>query len=247
MSAQALPLQPRPLSQAERVADTFLAPSKTFADIVRSTSWWLPFVLLVLVTIPYAWCIGQRVGYDTVAEHEIARNSFMQDRLASLKPEQRAAAIHRAAPSYMYSAYGTPVVMLIIVSLFTLLLWPTVNFGLGGSMTFGQMFALIWYAFLPKLLTFVIATVLLLADVGTDGFDFRNPAGTNLGYYLTGSPNWLKMAGSFLDVFGIWSIVLMILGISIVARKPKGQAAAVVLGWWVIGLLLATGATALFG
>ena len=38
------------LSQIERVVDTFVAPKKTFTDILRSTSWWLPFLLLVLVT-----------------------------------------------------------------------------------------------------------------------------------------------------------------------------------------------------
>ena len=40
----------KPLSQVERVVDTFVAPTATFTDILRSTSWWLPFLLLVLVT-----------------------------------------------------------------------------------------------------------------------------------------------------------------------------------------------------
>ena len=35
------------LSQVERVVDTFVAPSKTFADILRSTSWWLPFLIQI--------------------------------------------------------------------------------------------------------------------------------------------------------------------------------------------------------
>jgi hypothetical protein len=35
------------LSQVERVVDTFVASSKTFTDILRSTSWWLPFRSLV--------------------------------------------------------------------------------------------------------------------------------------------------------------------------------------------------------
>ena len=35
----------KPLSQAERVVDTFIAPSKTFTDILRSSSWWLPWLI----------------------------------------------------------------------------------------------------------------------------------------------------------------------------------------------------------
>ncbi len=38
------------LSQVERVIDTFVAPSKTFHDILRDASWWLPWLLGVLVT-----------------------------------------------------------------------------------------------------------------------------------------------------------------------------------------------------
>ena len=39
---------PRGLSQMERVVNTFVAPTATFKDILRSTSWWLPFVLMVV-------------------------------------------------------------------------------------------------------------------------------------------------------------------------------------------------------
>jgi len=38
------------LTQWQRVADTFTAPSKTFDDIKRGNrSWWLPLVLTVVV------------------------------------------------------------------------------------------------------------------------------------------------------------------------------------------------------
>ena len=39
---------PRGLSQMERVVNTFVAPTATFKDILRSTSWWLPFVLMAV-------------------------------------------------------------------------------------------------------------------------------------------------------------------------------------------------------
>ena len=37
------------LSQVERVVDTFVAPTKTFKDILRDSSWWLPYLLGALV------------------------------------------------------------------------------------------------------------------------------------------------------------------------------------------------------
>ncbi len=50
------------LSQVERVVDTFIAPSKTFTDILRSTSWWLPFLLAVVVSIGVTFAIDKSGG-----------------------------------------------------------------------------------------------------------------------------------------------------------------------------------------
>jgi hypothetical protein len=49
------------LSQVERVVDTFIAPTKTFTDILRSTSWWLPFLLAVVVSLGVTYAIDKQV------------------------------------------------------------------------------------------------------------------------------------------------------------------------------------------
>ena len=35
-----------PLSQAARIVDTFIAPSKTLTDLGRNPSWWVPWLLV---------------------------------------------------------------------------------------------------------------------------------------------------------------------------------------------------------
>jgi ABC-type uncharacterized transport system permease subunit len=67
MSDQALSMEGQPLTQVERVVDTFIAPSKTFTDILRSTSWWLPFVLMLIVTVASTITIDKKIGFDRVA------------------------------------------------------------------------------------------------------------------------------------------------------------------------------------
>ena len=59
------------LSQVERVVDTFIAPSKTFTDILRSTSWWLPFLLLVVVSLGATVVVDKQVGFERVVVHGI--------------------------------------------------------------------------------------------------------------------------------------------------------------------------------
>ncbi len=231
------------LSQVERVVDTFVAPSKTFRDILRSTSWWLPFILLTVVTMASTYVIDQKIGFDRVAEQSIAQSASAEEQMASLPAAQRAAAIHRVAVGQKYGSYAAAVIILIIVAFIALLNWASLNFGLGAKTTYGQNFAVCMYAGLPKIFIGLLNIVFVYAGVNTENFDLNNPVGTNIGYYLSSSPHWVQMAGSFFDIFGLWTLALTVIGLSIIAKKSKAQAAIVAVGWWLIGLLVLTGMT----
>jgi hypothetical protein len=243
--AASLPETPG-LTQTERVVDTFLAPSKTFNDILRNTSWWLPFILLVVATIGSCFAIDKKVGFDSIAEHQMTKTPAAAEQLQQLPPDQRAARLHGAAKFTRIFTYGAAIPFLLIIAIEALVLWGCFNFGLGARTTFGQVFAVIMYAGLPRLFISLLTIILLFAGVGTDGFDINNPVGTNIGYFLQDSSAAVKVAGSFFDVFGLWSLALLVLGMSIISRKSIGQAAAIVVGWWVLFLLIFTGIAAAF-
>ena len=246
MTDQALPNPSQPLSQVERVADTFLAPSKTFTDILRSTSWWLPFVIFMVVSACFAFAVDQKIGYDSVAEQAVQQSQMTQDRLASLTPEQRAKAIHQQAVGTKYFSYIGGIFFLLFALFGALLNWATINFGFGAKTTFGQNFALQMYSSLPLAIKSVVSIVLIYAGVGADNFNMRNPIGTNPGFYMADSAAWLKAALSFFDIFGLWALVLAVIGLACISGKSKGQAAVVVFGWWFVLLLVVTGLVAAF-
>ena len=235
------------LSQVERVMDTFVAPSKTFTDILRSASWWLPFLLLVIVTMGSTFAIDQKIGFDRVAEQSITQSASGEEQMASMPADQRAVAMHRIAASQKYASYGSAVIILIFVAIVALLNWASLNFGMGAKTTFGQNFAVCMYAGLPKIFIGLLNIVFVYAGVNTENFDLNNPVGTNIGYYMTDSAHWLRMAGSFFDIFGLWTLALTVIGLAIISKKSKGQAAIVAVGWWLVGLLILTGITAARG
>jgi hypothetical protein len=235
----------QPLSQVARFVDTFIAPSKTFNDIRRNASWWLPFVLTIIVSIFFATAVGKQVGWDTIAHQNIEKNHFAADRISSLPKDQQAAVYAKSAQQTKVVSYAFPVLGLIFALIFALLWWASLNFGLGARTKYSQILAVVFYAGLPKLLIYVLATVLLFAGVGLDNFDMQNPAGTNVGYYLPATSPALRAAGSFFDIFGLWALALAVLGTAIVAEKKPSQTAIVVVGWWIIGLLLVTAAAAI--
>jgi hypothetical protein len=226
------------LSQVERVVDTFIAPSKTFTDILRSTSWWLPFLLLVLVTLGTTVVVEKQVGWGRVAENQIHDNPKQEEALANLTPEQRASRMQLTASIYRYTSYGSFAFILVFVAIFALIYWASFNFGLGAKTTFGQMFAVCMYASLPRLLTGLLTILTLLFGNSADSYDMKNPVGTNLAYFMPDSGPALKAALSFFDLIGLWQLVLLVIGTAIVAKVSTGKAAAVVVGWWVLGMLI---------
>jgi hypothetical protein len=235
------------LSQVERVVDTFVAPTKTFNDILRSTSWWLPFLLAVVVSLCVTVVIDKQVGFDRVVENVIHQTPSQEEKLASLTPEQRAAQMKGMATGYRYTSYGFPVLILIFSAIVSLMLWGSFNFGLGARTTFGQMFCLWMYCSLPKLLIGILTILTIYFGGNAESFDLKNAVGTNIGYYLPDAPAWLKAVLSSFDVIGIWTLILLVIGTSVVARVSRGKAAAVVIGWWVLILVISAASAAAFG
>jgi len=229
------------LSQVERVVDTFVAPSKTFKDILRSTSWWLPFVLLVLVTWGSSAVVEKQVGWARVAENQIHQNPKQEEQMSSLTPEARAAQLQKVGVAYRYFTFGSFVFILLFVAIGALLYWASFNFGLGAQTTFGQMFAVWMYASLPRLLTGLLAIVTLLFGSNAEAYDLKNPVGTNLAYFMPDAGPALKTVLSFIDLIGIWQLILLVIGTAIVAKVSTGKAAAVVVGWWLFGLIVSVG------
>jgi hypothetical protein len=232
--AKAAKLQP--LSQVERVVDTFIAPTRTFTDILRDQSWWLPWLLGVVVTLGFGLAVQQKIGWDKTYNNILLQSSqSQQDRLAQLPPAEQARQKAIGASFVKYVFWTTPVLALIIAALAAVVLMATLNFVLGGHAKFPQMFAVYMYATLPFIIQGVIAIVSIFAGLDADSFNLKNPVGTNIGYFLPqDSPKWLIAFGTSIDVLTIWVLILLTIGSAIVGKMKKSTAAVAVWGWWLL-------------
>jgi hypothetical protein len=228
-----------PLSEGQRIVDTFVAPSKTFTDLLRSAAWWGPLIILIVVSIFFSFTVQTKVGWDRVAENNIHQNPKQEERFAQTPPDQQATAKAIAAKVTAIIAYCFPVLILIFTVVTVLLVWATVNFGFAGTAKFGQVFAVYMYAGLVFSIKYLLAIIALFAGVAPDSFLLNNPVGTNIGYYLgTDAPHVLVAYLTHLDVFEIWSVILSVIGVAIVAKVSRGKAAAAVVGWWLVLVLI---------
>ena len=71
-AAPVAPIEPKPLSEVERVIDTFVAPSKTFTDLRRSANWLVPWLLLAIASVALVFVVDQKLGMGKVVGNQLA-------------------------------------------------------------------------------------------------------------------------------------------------------------------------------
>ncbi len=239
-----------PLSQGARIVNTFIAPSKTFIDLRRKASWWLPWLLISIFSLAFIYTVDRQIGFDQVSANEIAKSPKRAEQLDKLPPEQKARQIQLSTTITRIASYAIPVTVLIIYALMAGLLLGTFNLALGASVRFGTALAIVIYSSLPGILGALLGIVSLVAggmsgSLDKEAFNIQNPVATNPAYFMNPLGNRFAYGmASMFDVFVIWSIILMGIGFACNSKVKKGTAIGVVAGWYVLykvlGAALAT-------
>lgn len=250
-SSEAVPAVEAPtLSQLQRVSSIFLEPTKTFEEIRRGhTSWWLPFLLFIVVGTGLWTTVTYKVGWDQVAANSVHLSQKATDQIDQMPAEQQATVMKRAGVWQKWIWAFAPVGLLLMNLIYSAILLGTINFGFGGRATFGKVFAVSWYAGIPGLLKLLLGIAGLVAGVTPEAFLPQNPAGTNLGFYVA-PPDISTALWSLctsLDFLTIWTLVLFSIGLAKVAGTKRSTGFYAVFGWWVLSLLVSVGAAALRG
>jgi len=244
-AAPVAPIEAKPLSEMERVVDTFIAPSKTFSDLRRSANWFVPWLLLAIASVALVVVVDQKLGMVKVVENQLAMQPKQAAQLEKLSPEQRASQMQTIIRFNRVIAYAYPVVIVIVLAIIAAVLLGSFNFGFGAELTFSQCLAVCMYASLPGILKVLIA-ILAIAVGGGEAFTFQNPVASNLSGLVDPSSHFLYSIASSIDVFTIWTLALSGIGFSCLTKLKRGSCMAVVFGWWLVAVLVGAGIGAAF-
>jgi hypothetical protein len=229
---------PAPLSEAQRLIDTYVSPSKTFTDLRRNASWWAPFLLIVIVSFLYTYVVDHKVGFRKVVDNMIQLQPKQADRLERMPVDQRVQVMQQQTTITRILSYAIPVVALGIYAVFSGVLFATLKFAASADIKYKTLFALVVYSRLPELLRGLLAVLSILAGVSGDGFNLENPIAANPGYFIgpEGSPV-LRALLTPIDVFSFWTLILTAIGITCIGKVKRGTAFAVVFGWFAFVVL----------
>jgi hypothetical protein len=232
-------IEPRPAGMGEfsRISGVFFEPTKAFTDIAARPRWIPPLVLILLVTMILMSLYTQRGGWRVMIEQQMAGNA----RLAQLSPEQRQQQIEMGVKYASLSAYFTPILVPLSLLIIAGILTGITAGILSAPVRFSQVFAVVCYANLVGVFRGVLVVAVLLIKNITE-FDLKNPLMFNPGYFMdpkTSSKFLYSLAGS-LDLFAIWIMLLIAVGLKAAAGKKLsfgGAFFAVAMPWavWVLG------------
>jgi hypothetical protein len=241
---------PQGLSQWQRVTNTFTAPSKTFEDIKRGNrSWWLPFVIFVVVGYILFAAVYFKIGMQQVVDNQIQLNPKQAEAMQQASPAQR----EMSEKISLYVTEGVfianPLLVLAGVAVLSLGLWGTINFVFGGKAKFGSIFSVWMFASLPGIVKVLLGIVVIFSGVAPESFNIKNYAPTNAGAFLNPleANKALYALATSLDLVTIWTLVLLGMGTAIVAGVKRTSGYIAVFGWWAIFVLIGVGIAAAMG
>ena len=240
------PVSEPPLkSEVSRILDVFVAPQEAFADIVRKPRWWIPVILISIVATIFTVAYSRRVGFEQMIRQVLQGSQQAQ----SMPPAQMEAAIQRGAGIAQFFAYGGAVISIglsvFVIAVVLMFLFDTI---MGADIGLVRMLGIVAYGFLPTLVSYALALLVLYLKAPED-FNIQNPLAFNAAILVSSdAPLWMKsLAGSF-DLFSFWIMTLMAVGVSAASRKIGfGKAFATILFPWAMYVALKTGALVLRG
>ena len=237
-NAPAVEPEPAGMNEFSRLTGVFFEPGKTFADIAERPNFWAPLILMIVASLAFTITLSQRIGWDRVVRHQL------EPRMAQMSDQQREAVLKTmdmqvkmaSIFGYVGGVLGVPIAYLIVAGI----LLGIVRGIMSSPVRFKQVFAVVCYGSLPGLIFTVLAIAVMFLK-NPDDFNLQNPLVFNPGAFMDplSTSKFLYSVASSLDLFTIWTILLVATGLKAAGGKKLsfgGALTAVALPWAILVL-----------
>jgi hypothetical protein len=247
----ATPTTPRTRSQGgaapkgllARAVGVIVSPAETYADIAAHPR---ALAALVLVFVATSLVMGLFLSTDTGRNAALDRNLSMMDTFGSRLSEAQMRQVSqsfeaRAAYAPLYAVGGILVGLPLTVAAVASLGMLVFNVGLGGEATFTQLFAIVAYSRIISILQTLFVTPLNYAR------ESLSSATSLLVFFpMVDDAGFFGRLLGWIDLFGIWWIASLAIGLGVLYKRGSWPIAAVILALYVLLALAAAGVMVAF-
>lgn len=224
-----------------RVIGALVSPERTFRSIAERPTWVVPLLLLMLVTGLVGYVAGERVDFEKQIRREMAeRGGVSEDEI------QQAVEMMEKFGKVLFiiPAVFAPLVYLLIALIFLVALRLS-----GSEIGFGHSFSVMLHSMMPWVIHSLLSLPLILRQETIDP-ETMERGGLLMSNLAALAPEdsgkvLLSLLAS-LDLFTVWTLILLTIGYRVVARVSTATAATVAVTLWLLYLGGKLGATAVF-
>mgnify|MGYP005855340429 CR=1 FL=1 len=230
----------RPISPLEALAGTLMKPYATFNRVREAGRghWWMVFalafvslVLINLAAVPIQAKVQQAVLEQQLAEMPVEQQAQAAQMQAILSSQAMLGAIGTATGAAgVVIGYALRALALFLLGL-----------ALGGRASFRQVWQMAVWTTLPNVLRNVVSAVAIFVTRGlpAPGLSFMFTSAE-----LAERSAAVKAVLRNLDIYTVWSLVLVAVGMIATSRVSRAKGALVALVYWVLTLAVSAGLAA---
>jgi hypothetical protein len=225
-----------------RIAGVLFAPAETFASIARRPDIVGPLLVIIILGYLNTLMIAPKFDFEALAS---AQREEMLKRDPNMGEEQLTQMSKMAAGVSKVMLWTLPALLVLWYLLLAGVLLLVFRL-FGGEGTFKQALSVSLYAQIPLVILGIITAIVVMARGSFDPITAATLVKSNPAFLadMKTQPVLFTLY-SMLDIFTVWTVVLLAFGFSEVARMSKAKAATLVVSLWVVLMLIRLGFAAM--
>lgn len=225
-----------------RIAGVLFAPADAFVEIVRRPDVVGPLLLFVVISYACTAVLATHLDIEAMKAAQAEQMHKRNPNMSAADVERMGRFAEAGARVFIWLAPLFGIVFLAIAAGVLLLAFRA----MGGEGNYHQSMSVLVYAWMPLVLSSILTAVIVAARGSFDPVTAAALVKSNPAFLveMRDHPVLFSFLSS-LDVFTIWTVILLTFGYAAMSRLSRGKSAAIVLGLWFLMILIKLGFAAM--
>ena len=235
LQSPTLPLPP-PKNFFQRFIGVIISPGETFQDIARKPDVLVPMIVFILISYATTFFTMPKIDWEGVTAQQV-------EAMKAKNPNMSQGDIDRM--TRITQGFGK--VMGYIGPIFGIIWWLILAGVLflafklfGGQQTFMQALSTVLYSWVPMVIYGIVLAIIIAARPGNwDPTHIATIVKSNPAFLVDMKEHMvLYSLLSAIDIFTIWTLILLIIGFAICSKVSRAKAATIIISLWAVMVLI---------